>query len=157
MVVEFSQMPAESLGYDSNSFDVVIARDILHHVDIPPAMQEIQRVAKPGAVLVLNEIYSHSVTELVRRSGPVERVLYPAMQKYIYGDRKPYITKDERKLSESDIREITSQLHRIRSTKYFNFLVTRLFPDRYDAGPDRSHPVGDGRTSWTLSRWTNSS
>ena len=133
LVVEFSQMPAESLGYDSDSFDVVIARDILHHVDIPLAMQEIQRVAKPGAVLVLNEIYSHSITELVRRSGPVERLLYPAMQKYIYGGRKPYITKDERKLSESDIRQITSKLRRISSTKYFNFLVTRLFPDRYDA------------------------
>ena len=51
---------------------MVVAGDILHHVDIPPTLAEIARVSRDGAVLVVNEIYSHS-----------------------------YITQDERKLTES--------------------------------------------------------
>ena len=64
--VSFEQMPAEMLRYDDNFFDCVIARDILHHVDIPLTMSEIVRVSKPNALLVVNEIYSHSFMDRIR-------------------------------------------------------------------------------------------
>jgi ubiquinone/menaquinone biosynthesis C-methylase UbiE len=129
--IRFDQMPAERMSYASDTFDIVFARDILHHVDIPMTMQEVMRVAKPDALLVIDEVYSHSVTDWVRRSWFVERLLYPAMQTFIYKGEKPYITADERKMNESDIAQVTSRLGVIRHRKYFNFLVARIFPDRF--------------------------
>jgi len=129
--IVFEQMPAENLSLPDSSFDVIVARDILHHVDIPCAMKEIVRVAKPGAIFVVNEIYSHSITEKIRRSALVEKFLYPKMRRLIYGEGKPYITEDERKLSEHDIQLITAPIGKLELKKYFNFLVTRILPDRF--------------------------
>jgi 2-polyprenyl-3-methyl-5-hydroxy-6-metoxy-1,4-benzoquinol methylase len=128
--VAFEQMPAEAMRYGDDKFDYVIARDILHHVDIPRTMREIVRVSKPGGVLVVNEMYSHSVTDKIRRSALVERFLYPKMQKFIYGGEKPYITEDERKLTEEDVRQIASFLKVRPSMDYYNFVVTRLLPEQ---------------------------
>ena len=147
--VDFQQMAAEKLLYADNTFDYVISRDILHHVDIPTTMVEIVRVSKPDAVFVVNEIYSHSFTDKIRHSTLVEKILYPKMRRLIYGPGKPYITEDERKLSESDLREIAKPLQPRLFTKYFNFLVTRVVPDRFEyiARVDRLllrmlHPIG---------------
>jgi ubiquinone/menaquinone biosynthesis C-methylase UbiE len=130
--IAFEEMPAERMRYADNSFDFIVARDILHHVDIAPTMREIVRVAKPDATFVVNEIYSHSWTDKLRRSHFVEAVLYPRMRSLIYGPGKPYITEDERKLTEADLRLITQPLRDFTFMKYFNFLVTRIVPDRYD-------------------------
>jgi ubiquinone/menaquinone biosynthesis C-methylase UbiE len=132
LAISFEEMPAENLQYESSFFDLIIARDILHHVDIPAALQELRRVAKPEALLVVNEVYSHSLTNLIRHSSLVERYLYPRMLRFIYGSEKPYITHDERKLDERDIRVVRGAMQRLDLEKYFNFLVTRIFPDRYD-------------------------
>lgn len=129
--IAFDEMPAERMKYEDSSFDYVLARDILHHVDIPLTMNEIARVAKPNAIVVVNEIYSHSLTNKIRNSRLVENVIYPQMQRLIYGEEKPYITEDERKLNEQDLREILRRLHSIKFEKHFNFLVTRIFPDRF--------------------------
>lgn len=131
--ISFAQMQAEALTYESDFFDCIVARDILHHVDIPLAMREICRVSKSGAVLVVNEIYSHSFTNHLRHSALVTKVLYPRMQRFIYGKGHPYITEDERKLSEADLQMIKKALRRRDVEKYFNFLVTRILPDKYEA------------------------
>jgi ubiquinone/menaquinone biosynthesis C-methylase UbiE len=130
--VAFAQMPSEKQDYPDDTFDLVFARDILHHVEIPTTMMEICRVSKPNAVFVADEIYSHSITDWIRRSWLVERLLYPAMQRFIYKGEKPYITKDERKMTQKDIAHVKSCLINVRHQKYFNFIVTRLIPDRYD-------------------------
>jgi ubiquinone/menaquinone biosynthesis C-methylase UbiE len=127
--VFFEEMPAEKLTYPDCFFDVLVARDILHHVDIPKSLAEMRRVSRPNALWVVNEIYSHSWTNLIRNSWPVRRVLYPIMQRFIYGPGKPYITEDERKLTQKDIEAITGSNH-LKST-YFNFVVTRLLPDTW--------------------------
>lgn len=129
--IVFEEMPAETLCYENDFFDFIIARDILHHVDIPRAMSEILRVSKPGALFIVNEIYSHSFTNRIRQSIFVEKFLYPRMQRLIYGLDKPYITEDERKLTERDIRMITKSLKHFEFIEYYNFLVTRIVPDRY--------------------------
>ena len=95
-------------------------------------MKEIVRVAKPDAVFVVNEIYSHSFTDAIRHSALVEKFLYPRMRRLIYGPGKPYITEDERKLSEVDIKQITKLLQPLLFVHYFNFLVTRVIPDRFE-------------------------
>lgn len=132
LAISFEEMPAEALRYETDFFDFIIARDILHHVDIPRAMSEIRRVSKPGALFIVNEIYSHSLSDRIRHSVLVEKILYPRLQRFIYGEGKPYITEDERKLTELDIRAITKQLQTLEFKKYFNFLVTRIVPDRYE-------------------------
>lgn len=131
--VLFEEMPAETMLYPDNSFDYIISRDILHHVDIPKAMREIVRVAKPGAMFVANEIYSHSITDQIRHSTLVEKIVYPRMQRMIYGPGTPYITEDERKLSEFDLDQIMRHLESLLFIKHFNFLVTRVIPDRFES------------------------
>ena len=54
------------------------------------------------------------------------------MKNFIYGVRTPYITEDERKLSEHDLATITKSLGAPEMKKLFNFLVTRLIPDKFD-------------------------
>lgn len=130
--ITFEEMPSEKMLYKDDTFDYIIARDILHHVDIPSTMDEIVRVAKPGAMFIVNEIYSHSFTDKIRHSALVEKILYPKMRKLIYGSGKPYITEDERKLSEFDLKQIMKPLQPRLFVKYFNFLVTRIIPDRFE-------------------------
>jgi ubiquinone/menaquinone biosynthesis C-methylase UbiE len=129
--IEFAEMPAEKMTFPDGSFDIVYCRDILHHVDIPATMREISRVSKPNALIIVNEIYSHSITDIVRRSDLVERKLYPAMRKFVYKGEKPYITADERKMSEHDIALVTSRFSSLEKRKYFNWIVTRLIPDKF--------------------------
>lgn len=128
--IDFEEMPAEQLRYPDASFDFILCRDILHHVDIPEAMREIVRVAKPGAQVVINEIYSHSFTNKVRYSSFVESFLYPRMRSLIYGPGAPYITEDERKLTEKDLEQIGLSLQPIHFEKHFNLFATRIFPER---------------------------
>lgn len=130
--IDFDEMPAESMTYADSTFDFIVARDIMHHVDIPLTMHEIVRVAKPDAVFLVNEIYSHSITEKVRRSRFIDKFLYPRMQRLIYGTAKPYITEDERKLTEADLAQIIQPLRAPLLEKHFNFIVTRVIPDRFD-------------------------
>jgi len=131
--IAFEQMPAEKMTYPSNTFDLVFARDILHHVDIPATMGEVVRVSKTGSLFILDEIYSHSITDVIRHSWIVERMLYPKMTGFIYKGSKPYITEDERKMSESDIAHVTARLSHIQSRRFYNLVVTRLVPDRLTA------------------------
>ncbi len=128
--IHFDEMPAENLLYRDNFFDCIIARDILHHADIPQAFKEISRVSKNGATVIVNEIYSHSVTDGIRHSEFVEKVLYPRMAYFIYKGEEIYITEDERKLTEHDVKEITRHLRNTK-TEYFDFLSNRLFPNSY--------------------------
>jgi ubiquinone/menaquinone biosynthesis C-methylase UbiE len=125
--VAFDRMPAERLGYDDGVFDCIVARDILHHVDITPAMRELARVAAAGALFVANEVYSHSFTDRIRRTRLVTRRLYPRLVDHVYQGAKPYITEDERKLNQSDLRLIQAHLTDWRC-EYFSCLVMRLVP-----------------------------
>ncbi|HEX4947831.1 MAG TPA: class I SAM-dependent methyltransferase [Blastocatellia bacterium] len=129
--IDFQQMPAERLNYPSDTFDFVLACDILHHVEIPQAMAEIVRVSKPQAIFIANELYSHSFTDKIRHSSFVEKKLYPAMQSFIYQNAKPYITEDERKLTEQDMKQVLEPLARVIHKEYFYLFVTRLLPDKY--------------------------
>jgi ubiquinone/menaquinone biosynthesis C-methylase UbiE len=153
--IDFRQMPAERLAYESNFFDYVVACDILHHVEIPQAMAELVRVSKDQAMFVINELYSHSFTDKVRHSNLVEKKLYPAMQSFIYQNSKPYITEDERKLTERDMQQVLQPFSQIVFKKYFYLFVTRVFPDKYKVlgQIDRTlmrllHPFG----SWLAGR-----
>lgn len=129
LTVDFDQMPAETLLYPNDSFDLVLAVDIFHHVDIDRAVPELTRVARSGALVVVNEIYSHTITDVIRRSAIVDKAIYPMMRRWIYGTDSPYITEDERKLTQNDIAAIYRHLQPHDMRRYFNALVTRIVPD----------------------------
>jgi ubiquinone/menaquinone biosynthesis C-methylase UbiE len=130
VAVDFDEMASETLAFEDSTFDLIFARDILHHVDIPQTMQEIVRVAKQGALFIADEIYSHSITNRIRYSAFVEKWLYPRLRDIVYGGQKPYITADERKMTEHDIDLVRSHLALVSRTRYFNFLVTRIISDK---------------------------
>lgn len=127
--IDFRVAPAEKLPYGDEQFDVILAHDVLHHCDVKPTVAELCRVLKPSGLLVVSEVYSHSFTDYVRRSALVERFLYPLMKKVIYGSRDPYITEDERKMSEQDMNTVMAPMSKILHKTYYNFLVRRILPD----------------------------
>ena len=129
--ITVDEMPCEKLTYPDSVFDVVIFIDILHHVDIPAAMAEVKRVLKPGGRIIGNELYTHSFAEKnIRQSWIVNTVLYPAMQNFIYGDSKPYITEDEHKIDEDEFSEVEKVMDTLK-VEYFNSIIGRIVPDRF--------------------------
>lgn len=126
--VDFRVMPAERLDYADRYFDAVLFVDILHHVDIPKTMQEIRRVLKPGALVIGDELYTHTAMQRVRASRLVTHGLYPRMVRFIYGTDRPYITEDERKIDEREFASITDDLRELRCD-YFSLIAGRLVPD----------------------------
>ena len=123
-------MPAEKLTYPDNSFDCIFVRDVLHHVDIPAAVAQLVRVARPGATLLIDEVYTHSWLQRIRKSRLIDRVIYPRLQRFVYGPDQPYITPDEGKLSQRDIAAIARHLAGRRAC-YFNFLTNRLYSHQF--------------------------
>jgi ubiquinone/menaquinone biosynthesis C-methylase UbiE len=138
--IDFGVMPSEALSYADESFDLVLFIDILHHVDIPATMREVVRVLKPGGRIIGNELYTHSwMQKHLRESWIVEKALYPAMRRFIYGDDKPYITPDEHKIDETEFAAVEQACGAFEA-EWFNGLVGRLVPDRLPlvAGIDRA-------------------
>jgi len=131
-MVRFAVMPAERLEYPDNFFDAVLFIDILHHVDIPATVAEIRRVLKPGALVIGDELYTHSLIERIRQSRMVARGLYPRMQRFIYGCDQPYITLDEHKIDEHELAVLLEVLAPRPRLQYFNLFVGRLVPARWD-------------------------
>ena len=128
--IQFDVMAAERLGYHAHAFDAVFLHDILHHVDIPKALQEIQRVVRPGGMVFVNELYTHSVIQKIRTSFLVDRLLYSRMVKRIYGTDRPYITEDERKIDQTELALIEQTLEFGFRVDFFMLLEGRLFSSR---------------------------
>jgi ubiquinone/menaquinone biosynthesis C-methylase UbiE len=129
--IHFDVMPAEQLTYADDTFDLIFFNDILHHVDIPSTLAETRRVLKPGAQIVINELYTHSSIQKVRESGFVARAIYPRMVSLIYGTGSPYITEDERKINEAELAMMEEFLQPGAQIEYFLLLEGRLFPSRW--------------------------
>lgn len=129
VAVAFGTMPAEALAYADDSFDAVVFVDILHHVDIALTMAEVARVLKPGALVVGDELYTHTRLQRIRESLPVRRFLYPLMRNWIYHGKTPYITADEHKIDEHEFALVTARLTDLE-TDWFNVVEGRLFPSR---------------------------
>jgi ubiquinone/menaquinone biosynthesis C-methylase UbiE len=127
--IDFRQLAAEKLDYPSDFFDLIFVRDILHHCDIPKSMAELVRVSRPGAFVVVDEMYTHSSVQKLRMSRFVSKWLYPKMVRIIYNGQKPYITEDERKLTQHDAR-LLRQLVPDARCDYFNVFVNRILPDK---------------------------
>lgn len=129
LAIDFRQLASEKLDYQNDFFDLIFVRDILHHCDIPKSMAELVRVSRPGAFVVVDEMYTHSSVQKLRMSRFVTKWLYPKMVRVIYHGQKPYITEDERKLTEQDTRLLRQFLPDARCD-YFNVFVNRVVPEK---------------------------
>jgi ubiquinone/menaquinone biosynthesis C-methylase UbiE len=79
----FQVAPAEELPFESASFDGVVMRWVVHHLDRPTALAEIRRVLKPGGRLVVTTADPDAVeTFWMRPYFPsyveIERSRFPA-------------------------------------------------------------------------------
>ena len=129
--VSLGVMPSELLDFPDGSFDVIVLVNILHHVDIARTMPEIRRVAKRGGQIVGLEMYTHSLSQRARNSAFMTKLIYPLVVKQIYGEAEPYITPDERKIDEKELRYITSGLHNC-AYEYFSIFAERFFSNERD-------------------------
>ncbi len=128
--IDFGVMPLESMTYESDSFDLVLVMNILHHTDIPVACREIRRVLKPGGYVFGCEPFIPTWMRPARESWFVDQVVYPRMKKYIYGPDAMYMTPDERKIGQAELSIIAGMMKEPRFD-WFDFSVGRLVPDRH--------------------------
>ena len=139
--VDFSVAPCETMPFDDATFDAVFLIDILHHVDIAKTMTEIARVLKPAGRIFGDELYTHSfLQKKIRESWLVDKVLYGAMKRFIYGGEKPYITEDERKIDESELALVADVCIEFEAA-WFNGFVGRLAPDRLPFAAEFDHAL----------------
>ena len=135
-VVAFAVSPAERLPYADEIFDLVYLPDIVHHVEISMAMREVRRVLRPGGIVLANEPYTHSWIQAIRQSRLVSEFIYPMMVRHIYGTDTPYITADELKLDQGDLRQLRHALQ-VTDKQYFLLITGRLTTSTFQAIIDR--------------------
>ena len=135
--IDFTVCPAERLPYADASFDLVYISDVAHHFDSPTAMREVRRVLKPAGLMLANEPYTHSWSQAIRQSRLVRERIYPRLVRLLYGRDRPYVTADERKLDQRDLRQIGEVLE-ITDMQYYSLFYARLTRWQYQLIIDRA-------------------
>lgn len=101
----FVAAPAERTGFPSGSFDVIVGRRILHHVDLRPAAAELARILAPGRRAVLLENSGANPLLDFTRDHLVGRFGIPRLG-----------AKDERPLAAADWRLLKNSFVRVRKS-----------------------------------------
>lgn len=75
--IELAQVDGKSMPFDDQQFDAVISNSIVHHIPEPlDVLQEMVRVARPGAVLFVRDLLrpasEETLQELVQRHAGQE-------------------------------------------------------------------------------------
>lgn len=105
--VRFFVSSCEELEAEPESYDAVVGNMILHHVDIPTAMEQFHRLLRPGGFGAFAEWKEYAVVDQVRR-WPIFLRLFPS------GGAGGYATADERKLDARDFAAIRARFPNTR-------------------------------------------
>jgi len=89
--IDFKVADAHKMPFEDNKFDIVFGGSVIHHLDIPRATKEINRVLKPGGLMIFSEPLG------VNPVGVLFRYLTPEAR-----------TPDERPLFPSDLEVINT-------------------------------------------------
>jgi SAM-dependent methyltransferase len=106
--VDFRVENAEAMQLPGHQFDVVAGSGIVHHLDIPKAMQEVRRVLAPGGVAIFAEPLDHNpIVKWYRQRTPELR------------------TPDEHPLTIADLRAVARGFTSSRIT-FFGLIAPAL-------------------------------
>jgi SAM-dependent methyltransferase len=109
----FVAAAAEDLPLRDDSFDVVVGRFVLHHLDLARAAAEIARVLAPGGIAVFVENWSGNPLLMFARTHLTGRFGIPR-----------YGTEDEHPLQPPDARVLEAAFRRVElSFPVFDFLT----------------------------------
>jgi ubiquinone/menaquinone biosynthesis C-methylase UbiE len=105
--VNFFVSSLEELDRPATSYDAIVGEMILHHVDIPLAVEKIHRLLEPGGVGIFMEWKTYPILDKIRAFAPLKRLFPP-------GGITRYATEYERKLSKGDFAVIRSRFPQMR-------------------------------------------
>ena len=72
--VDFFHMDAHETSFDNNTFDFIVGRGILHHLDYEIAIKELYRIVKPGGVVLFYEpLGDNPAAKIIRLLTPKAR------------------------------------------------------------------------------------
>ncbi len=119
--IRFDVGPGESLPYPEGAFDVVFGHDVLHHMDLRAARDEVRRVLRPGGLAVFAEPLGHN---------PVLRYFRDRSRGTRTPDERPLLFPDFRLLGEGfrSLRHREFHLCTMALFLWFRF-VERLDPN----------------------------
>ncbi len=137
----FSVQVAERLEYEDEMFDFVLGLDILHHVELEPALLECRRVMARGGLGVFREHVEVPALDFIRNLAPM-RKLVPKDKSF-----ERHVTEDERKLTPADL-DLVSRVFPGARFERFSVLARA---DRFLRRPDDPRPSRLERLDYFLS------
>lgn len=138
---EFVVSVAEKLPFQSESFDVIVGIDILHHVDISQSMQEIKRVLRKDGLAIFREPVDVPFFEWIRNTKLV-KTFFPNTPSL-----EAHITEDERKLNQIDFAMIKEHFP---DMKIKRSLVFSRFDKLFRTGHDKSVSFLEVMDHWLI-------
>jgi ubiquinone/menaquinone biosynthesis C-methylase UbiE len=103
--VEFVAGSAESTGLGDESFDLVAGKFVLHHLDLPAAVEELHRLLRTGGHGVFIETSGLNPLVLALRAQIVHRGRFGAVR---------VGTEDEHPVSRADLRALRARFREVR-------------------------------------------
>jgi ubiquinone/menaquinone biosynthesis C-methylase UbiE len=123
--IEFVTASAERSGLASGAFDVMAGRFVLHHLDVPAAVAELDRLLAPGGRAVFIETSARNPVTILLRAQIVHRGRFGAIR---------VGTEDERPLGRRDLALLRARFARVR-VDYPIFWLFRPFARQVLARP----------------------
>ena len=118
----FLVMDAHNLTFADNTFDIIVGRGILHHLDVHRALTEIHRVLKPGGrALFVEPLADNPLLRLFRVLTPRARTM----------DESPLSRKDIRAISKSWLAESSYYGLLCSPAAVLTSLLLRPYPNNF--------------------------
>ena len=128
--VDFSVQTAEALKYESGSFDAIVGMNILHHINLPKAVPEMQRVLRPGGTAVFKDSLQTPFRDRIRRSWFVRKILPLGVKNKRTGEKyRP--TEDEIPLCGTDLQLMRDHFSKVKLERFHVLtLFAKVFGNR---------------------------